>query len=400
MQCHGQTADTPAGAVHPGCSVDRTFDDHLAELAEWLRSPAADGELVLLYLENQLEGDPAAHASAAASLEKHLGDLIYRPEPGGCRQLPVTQTKRQLLADGAQVLITGNCGPSGWNDLVFERGAAWDESGSSTDYLTGSSCEEERAAGDYGHTFVRRYEDSTFLSLMVNGGSHISPQVAADMVRCGVNLPGFDQVHPGDERLPELVWSWAEDGNPDGAAACAAQGDDGRFRARPCDAVLPVACRTTDGGWVASTEPAAWVDGDATCRADGHPGAGVPANGWDDELLRRATDGLGDVWLAYGRGEDGRWTAGIPAPAPDGDGDGGGDQPGRRPDHAGRPDQTGPPPWAGGPGGRPGAVTGVDVARTSYSGGPTSTGIAVALGGLLLLALAGGGTLRRRHRAR
>ncbi|HSP03633.1 MAG TPA: hypothetical protein VLR27_09045 [Acidimicrobiales bacterium] len=322
VQCHGQSVDTPAGSVHPGCSVDRTFDAHLAELAAWLDRPEAAGELVVLYLENQLDGADAAHASAVASLERHLGDVLLRPDAGaGCQELPVTRTKREILATGARVLLTGNCGPAGWTDLVFQRGPAWDEGGAVTDYPTGTVCEAEREAHDYDRTFVRRFEDSTFLSLTVNGGSHITPEVAAAMARCGVNFPGLDQVHPGDERLPALVWSWRADADPDAPdAACAAQGDDGRFGPLPCDTVLPVACRTDDGGWAPSSRSVRWAAGDRACRADGHVGAGVPANGWENELLRRSSDGLGDVWLAYARQPrpDGseRWTTGMPEREP------------------------------------------------------------------------------------
>lgn len=375
VQCHGQSAATPAGSVHPGCSVDRTFDAHAEELAAWFDRPEADGELVLLYLENQLDGNDAAHASAVASLERHLGDLLYRPEPGGgCQDLPVARTKREILATGARIVLTGNCGPGGWNDLVFQRGPAWDESGSSTDYLAGTTCDAERKAGDYETTFVRRFEDSTFLSLMVNGGSYISPEVAADMVRCGVNFPGLDQVHPGDERLPALVWSWRADADPDDPdAACAVQGEDGRFEAQPCSAELPVACRTLGGGWAPSTRLVEWADADIACRGDDHAGAGVPANGWDNELLRRTTDGLGDVWLAYARQPrpDGseRWTVGVPEPAPGG-GEGDRDGPGGRPIDPGRPEDAGPPPWAGRPGGDPGGVTGINLTRTASTGEP------------------------------
>jgi hypothetical protein len=411
VQCHGQSADTPAGSVHPGCSIDRTFDAHLAELAAWLDRPEAEGELVVLYLENQLDGADAAHASAVASLERHLGDRLLRPEPGaGCQDLPVTRTKREIVATGAQVLVTGNCGPAGWTDLVFQRGPAWDEGGAVTDYLAGTTCEAERAAHDYEHTFVRRFEDSTFLSLMVNGGSHISPEVAAAMVRCGVNFPGLDQVHPGDDRLPALVWSWRADADPDDpAAACAAQGDDGRFGALPCEAALPAACRTADGGWATTTATVAWADGDAACRAEGHTGAGVPANGWENEQLRRASDGSGDVWLAYARQAqpDGseRWRIGIPDQSPPDEGgedDGGDDRPGP-PAEPGRPDRSGPPPWAGAPRGpdrSSEAVTAVDLARTAYTADQASTGTGAVAGiaaAVLLaaLVLVGAGAARR-----
>jgi len=396
-QCHGRTQDTPAGPVHVGCSADRTFDQHLAELAEWLGRPEAAGELVVLYLENQLDQDPVAHDLAAASLKRHLGPFLIKPkESGGCQPLPVTETKRALLARG-QVLVTGNCGPGGWTDVVFERGADWDESGSTTDY----DCATDRKATDYATKFVRRYEDSTSLSLVANGGSYISPEVAASMVRCGVNFPGLDQVHPGDERLPAMVWSWRADADPDDpGAACAAQGDDGRFGALPCDTVLPVACRTAAGGWAPSSRAVAWAEGDAACRANGHPGAGVPANGWENEQLRSAAEGVGDVWLAYGRQRqaDGSeaWTVGIPAPAPDdgGDPDDPDDRPGRQPVDPGRPSDPGRPGHAGPPGGA-GRPAELAATRAAQSSGTPGAGPVLALGAVALVALAGVGRRRR-----
>ena len=345
VQCHGQSEPTPAGNVHAGCSVDQLLVDRLAELRDWLTDPEQSehaDEMVLLYLENVLDGDEAAHAAAVDAIEATLGDLVFRPSPGGtCQDLPVHRSEEEILASGARVLITGNCGPAGWNDFVFQRGPAWDESGSSTSYLAGSDCDTERAANDYDHRFIRRWEDSTFLSLMVNGGSYISPEVAAAMARCGVNLPGLDQLHPADDRMPAFVWSWRQDQpTADPTAACAAQGADARFVALDCRQALPVACRTAEGGWVVTATAVPWADGDSACGAEGHPSAGVPANGWDNELLRRAVDAGpgGDVWLAYGRTGDGEWVTDIPDPAvePEPEPDPGVDR-GRRPDHAGSP---------------------------------------------------------------
>jgi hypothetical protein len=174
VQCHGQAVDTgtPLGAVHAGCSIDQPFGDRLAEMRSWLDDNP--DEMVLLYLQNELDGDEVAHAETVALLEEHLGDLLFRPTPGGgCQDLPVrTEAKGSILDSGAQVLLTGNCGPSGsaWDDLVFQRGPAWNESAPTTDY----DCEADRARLDYGSTLVRRFEDSTWLSTMAGSGSHIS----------------------------------------------------------------------------------------------------------------------------------------------------------------------------------------------------------------------------------
>lgn len=318
VQCHGEPVATPLGTIHGGCSVDQPLVDLLGELRTWLDRPENADEFVLLYLENVLDDDETAHDDAASSIESTLGDLVFRPTAdAGCQDLPVDRSKNELGSDGARVLITGNCGPGAWTDLVFRRGPAWNESGGSTDYLAGSDCDTERAAHDYQSKFIRRWEDSTFLSLMAGAGSYISPPVAASMVRCGVNLPGLDQLHPGDDRLPAFVWSWREqEPGADAGRACAAQGADARFAALDCGLELPVACRTVDGGWALTVDPVPWAQGDVACQAAGHDTAGVPANGWDNQLLRRIA-GNGDVWLAYGRNTDGAWITDIPTPPTD-----------------------------------------------------------------------------------
>ncbi len=308
VQCHGEPVDTPAGVAHAGCSVDRTLEQNLRELRAWLDQPSNADELVLLYLENVLDGDETAHARAVQVIEATLGDLVFRPTASaGCQPLPVTsQSKGSILATGARVLITGNCGPGGWTDWVFERGDAWDESGSTTDY----ECAADRADTDYDTTFVRRYEDSTWLSKMAGGGSHIAPEVMADMVRCGVNLPGLDQVYPGDPRLPSLVWSWAPDQPAAGATdGCAVQRADGRFVADDCESHHAVACRTAAGHWAVVTTEVPWAAAAGVCSRDGY--FDTPHNGWDDAQLRAVADaaGAGELWLAYRQDATGRWVA-------------------------------------------------------------------------------------------
>lgn len=304
VQCHGEPVDTPVGVIHAGCSTDMLFVDLLHELRQWL--DANPHEVVLLYLENALDDDPTAHAVAVAAIESELGDLVARPEPGGdCQSLPVHRSKQDLLDAGTPVLITGNCGPGGWTDWVFERGGGWDEGGGST-----FDCEQEREEIVFDDVLVRRFEDSTWISAMAGSGSHIDAATMTEMVRCGVNLVGFDQLHPGDDRLPSLVWSWRVDEPAANATgSCAVLGSDGRFFASDCTAPRPVACRTTSGAWAVTADAVAWADGDVECQTAGHVGAGVPFNGWDNGELRTAADAAGapEVWLAYAQDASGKW---------------------------------------------------------------------------------------------
>jgi hypothetical protein len=197
---------------------------------------------------------------------------------------------------------------------VFERGRRWDESGGSS-----FDCATERAAMDFEATLVRRYEDSTWLSAMAGSGSHRDAAQIAAMVRCGVDLVGFDQLHPGDDRLPGLVWSWRVD-EPSASATdrCAAMGTDGRFFAAPCAAKRRAACRTHAGGWAVTAGTVRWRDVDRACRDAGALGSGVPFNGWDSGLLRDLGDqaGAGDLWLSYHQDPSGAWTIGGPGVRP------------------------------------------------------------------------------------
>jgi hypothetical protein len=138
--CHGTAVDphTPAvdRPVHVGCSDDRPLQSGLAELARWLR--ANPHEMVLLYLENQLDGNVQAHDITTTLIKRFLGARVLQPpstlQPGRCADMPLAETRADMLAHGKQVLIVGNCGPGGWNRWVFSRGPHWDESGDPTNY--------------------------------------------------------------------------------------------------------------------------------------------------------------------------------------------------------------------------------------------------------------------------
>ncbi|HZN14649.1 MAG TPA: hypothetical protein VFB78_10305 [Acidimicrobiales bacterium] len=282
--CHGEP--TPVGpiVVHVGCSVDRPFTDGLAELRGWLDEPANAGEIVLLYLENNLDGDPAAHDKAVADLQSILGNLVYRPPANKpCAPMPMGLSRAAIRAAGKRVLIVGNCGPGAWGSWVHERGPQWDESSSADgdDYPDYPACLAERAAVGYASHWIRRYEDSTWLSAITGGGGAVTATETRRMVRCGVNMPGFDQLYPDDPRLAQLVWSWAPNEPAAGAGSCAVQGPDARFHAASCVTPIPWACVDDTRLFTVA----------ATCPAGTRPG--VPANGYENERLREAKAAAG-----------------------------------------------------------------------------------------------------------
>ncbi len=311
--CHGRSETVGPATVHLGCSVDRRFEEGLAEIRAFLDRAGNEREVVLLYLENQLDGDPRAHDLAASALESVLGDEVARP-PGAepCAPMPLEASRADLLDAGHRVLIVGNCGPGAWGSWVHERGPGWDERGNSGGYPAFELCTTERAERNYDERFIRVFEDSTWLSAMAGSGSTITPSEVTAMVRCGVNMPGLDRVEPFDDRLDALVWSWARgEPAPDAAGACAAWGTDARFRAEACGEERAFACRLPDGRWTVPDVRGPSGDGPTVCAAAGgrHD---VPATGWDNEGLRAAAAGAGELWLDYRSGGEG-WAPHAPS---------------------------------------------------------------------------------------
>jgi hypothetical protein len=305
--CHGQVQQVGSVPVHLGCTIERPLRDGLKEIRAWLDDHP--GELLLLYLENNLDGNERAHAAAARAIEAEIGSLVLRPATA-CAPFPAEKSRQEILSvdPARRVVIVGNCGPGAWGSWVHERDldGLWRESLSGPgDYPACAALHGNGGPDDYDTHFIRFYEDSTWLTAEVNGRS--DPITEADtrgLVHCGANLTGFDQLTPDDPRLAALVWSWAEN-EPAGTAKCASLGADGRFHTTACKERHPYACRTS-AGWAVTAKSGRWSRGASACSPSGE--FSVPATGYDSELLTAAGGG-GTVWLDYAIGPDG-WTPG------------------------------------------------------------------------------------------
>jgi len=332
--CHGDGEQVPKAGVyvHVGCSDDRPAQDGFAEVRRWV--DAHPGQLVLIYLENQLyDASPVAsatlaHDTAATLLEKAFGSLIYRPtgtSPGNCATLPYDKSRAQMLGNPkrSRVLLVGNCGPGAWSSLVFQRGSRWDETGDPSSYNQ-SNCAADESARNSDRLFRREFEDSTFVTAATNGapGTPMSPDNVAVMVRCGVNIIGMDQLRPQDGRLAALVWSWATN-QPAAAGACAQQGGDGRFTAVSCGLPRPAACQLPTGSWRITSAAVEWRNASNECAFE-FPGSrfAVPMNGYRNLMLELAHPGAAAVWLDYAkvRGTWTPWAAAVDSGAGGGSG--------------------------------------------------------------------------------
>ena len=300
--CHGR----PADEMHAGCSSERLLSEVLVEINDWLNSHRK--EVLLLYVEDAFD-DSTGYAKTAEVLEQGLRrpsaeggrSLIHHPKaaPDKCTRLPLGLTRRQVLDAGAQVVVVSSCG-NGWGGTVFD----WDpvEKESRPQGFEGSpKCGPDFTRADYDNFVVRYFEDSTWIATTPAASTDdgITPETAAAMTRCGVDLFSMDQILPEDGRLESLVWTWTA-GDPPRAGECAVQRADTRWATRACAEAKPAACRTPDGSWVLTTEPVTFGDATARC-ADAGARFDLPRTGYDNVKLRDVAGAAGgEVWLNRG----------------------------------------------------------------------------------------------------
>ena len=277
--CHARSADEG----HAGCTTERTFAERLPELRTWLE--AHPRQVVLLYLEDHLQG---GYDEGAAVLEEGLGPLLYRPPPGTCTPMPLSLTRKQVLAAGKQVLAISSCGEgTQWRGLVFDDEHRAEHEGNAGDFEPYPAC-------DYTGHFQRFYEDSTALSYGAGGFEEfpaMTPEVTREMTRCGVDLTGFDQLLPGDGRLAALAWSWAP--RQPAGRGCAVM--SARWRIVPCGKRRTFACRTRTGYAIVGRGP--WRRKPSGCRR------ALPRTGYEAQQLRDAMReaSVRSVWLGLRR---------------------------------------------------------------------------------------------------
>jgi hypothetical protein len=298
-----------------GCTVEKPLSNVLDEIGGWLREPAHRDQVLLLYIEDDLDdqnGDPIqqAYDTSAGVVDQKLGDLLYKPADAGCNDLPLTLSRRAIRRAGKQVIVAADsCGVgTAWPAVAFN----WvRKQGRVFDYSDFPTCGVDYTRAEYDQNMIRYWHDVTFLtSHAEEPDDGIPPETAAEMARCGVDLIDLDNLTPDDGRLDALVWSWAE-GQP-GGRRCAVQRVNtatpfGRWFTLACASLRRPACRV-GGRWFVGAAYVTESGGQASCDTAGGRFA-VPRTGYEAQLLRlaMADAGVEQVWLGYRRLGD-RWT--------------------------------------------------------------------------------------------
>ncbi|MGH2993065.1 MAG: hypothetical protein ACRDL1_05960, partial [Solirubrobacterales bacterium] len=293
---------------HLGCSTEKPLGPVLDEINAWLRARANSDQVLFVYLEDHLDNQ-TGYDTAASTIEQKLGDILYAPSAGGgCQPLPLDLTRDRMLRAGKRVIIVGNtsCGiGSAWPATVFDW--ATHRETRLREFSDFPACGPDFTRAEYDSTQIRYFEDGRPSQA---GEARISPPIAAQMARCGVDLLGLDQLMPNDPRLTALVWSWAR-GEPK-RGRCAVQkskrGKRGtRWKAARCRRLHRPACRRKQR-WLVGGQAVAAERARAACRERDAKFA-VPRTGYDAQLLRKAMRRAAArrVWLGYSK-RHGEWT--------------------------------------------------------------------------------------------
>lgn len=272
-----------------GCTVEKELDPILAEISAWLREPENSEQVLLLYLEDDLETE-GTHDDAAEIIEAELGDLVYRPETGGCEEVSSELTRDGIRDSGKQVLIVSGCGKGdAWQSLAF----SWEDHRESRpfDFEDFPDCGPDYTITDSRAHLIRYFEDSTRVSKGTGvPDDGLIPETVAAMVRCGIDLVGLDQLEPFDGRLEGLVWSWAPEQPSTGRCATNKFGAEfqfGRWFSKPCASLRGrPACRKGDR-WIVPRGRSDLEEGIAVCEELGARLA-APRSGYENQLLRLA----------------------------------------------------------------------------------------------------------------
>ncbi|MEK6806133.1 MAG: neutral/alkaline non-lysosomal ceramidase N-terminal domain-containing protein [Pseudomonadota bacterium] len=329
--CHGSEIVLP----HAGCTSEKPLRAVLAELRTWLN--ANPNEAVLLYIESNLAhtGDDfdanfsgESYQSAGVVFNDVLGDITWKPSAtpgaGSCQTSAgdynttgswLKVKRSQILDAGKQVLMfADDCSGSTdsvWNAVMHKKtnGSNVEQSGSHVGASYPNTCVYSPTT--YSSKFTRVWEDSTLLTASdvadfpsvdaTDKDGPITPAIARELMRCGMHMPGLDQLAPSDGRLEAMVWSWApNEPSSDTAKNCAYQNAAGRLVAAACSGTRAYAC-------VSDVDPNDWTiensgtGENATCSSSRH--FSVPANGYANEKLKekKATASVSEVWVNYQR---------------------------------------------------------------------------------------------------
>jgi len=284
LLCHSGIG-VDVGDLHLGCSLtDRFVKDGVQEVANWLNENPQ--EVIILYFEDHTDG---RHQELLNIINSKLNGKVYASN--GCKSIPDTLTKNQVLNAGKQVVLwkDGGCSSnSGMKNLAF------------TDL------------GNIGRIWEDRTSIAAIGAFFTNGSvKEINANDVTQAFKNGGNIVNLDDMTYNDGRMAAGIWSWDtnEPNNWGGNQDCAVQWGNGRWDDANCGNHHFFACQHKQTEeWELSTYSDAWSDGQNACDLLGDYRFAAPTNSQQNEALKEAKGGVTHVWVnASDLATEGEW---------------------------------------------------------------------------------------------
>jgi len=267
---------------------DKFFHEGLEEMKQWLESPEAKNQVVILYIEDHATDK---HSNMHSELMSKIGSYVYKSN--GCKSIPSDLTKADVLNSGSQVVVWKDAGCSGnsnMNSTVFT---------------------------DLGN-IDRVWEDRTVIGAIFDnaGDGLIDATDVREMFKLGRNIVNLDDF-TYDNRQTAAIWSWnTNEPNNVNNEDCAIMLDSGRWADVGCgdNRIHPYACNEegTENWDITVTDTGTYAEGEAACQNLGtNWHFKTPTNSkYNNDIRNAANDaGYDRVWLAISdANNEGDWT--------------------------------------------------------------------------------------------
>lgn len=267
---------------------DKFFHEGLEEMKQWLESPEAKDQVVILYIEDHATNK---HSNMYSELMSKIGSYIYKSN--GCKSIPSNLTKADVLNAGSQVIV--------WKDAGCS-----DNTNMNSTVFTGLG------------SIDRVWEDRTVIGAIFDnaGDGLIDATDVREMFKLGRNIVNLDDF-TYDDRQTAAIWSWnTNEPNNANNEDCAIMLASGRWADVGCsdDRIHPYSCHQegTENWDITIADTGTYAGGESACQnlgANWH--FKTPTNAkYNNDIRNAASDaGYDRVWLAISDADnEGDWT--------------------------------------------------------------------------------------------
>ncbi|EMJ95696.1 hypothetical protein [Leptospira alstonii] len=249
---------------HKGCNInDRSFQDGLEEIRQWMLKSENQNEILLLYVKDRLDGN---YSKALQALTNVLGRWLYN-HSGKCTDSYSASEMPKLgrMAEtGSRILLMSDTCQSGAGSETWS--AYFKKNFFSTfqpkNFRGYPDCNFSREI--YKNSFVRVSNGTTSKNTPDPSDSFTNSGIQS-MLACEVNVFGIDQFD--SDLAKQALWSWDKSEPRYEGGNCARIWLNGRWSAFHCNAKFQFACRDTQtGNWaVTSGNSGPWGHGSSAC---------------------------------------------------------------------------------------------------------------------------------------